>query len=101
MHQTPSSRDLILVFAFRASARAPRAILRAIHALHFSFSLECHQGSSSHPVAQSIPALAHRDLYVREDDADRFSRVLAFHLAGAPRSVQILEVDWIDRPARA
>ena len=101
MPQIPSGRDLILACAFRASARAPRAILRAIHALHFSFSLECHQGSSSHPVAQSIPALAHRDLYGREDDADRFSGVLAFHLAGAPPSVAILEVDWRDGAVRA
>jgi hypothetical protein len=101
MPQIPSGRDLILACAFRASARAPRAILRAIHALHFSFSLECHQGSPSHPVAQSIPALAHRDLYGREDDADRLSGVLAFHLAGAPPSVAILEVDWRDGAVRA
>jgi hypothetical protein len=101
MPQIPSGRDLILACAFRASARAPRAILRAIHALHFSFSLECHQGSPSHSVAESIPALAHRDLYGREDDADRFSRVLAFHLAGASPSVAILEVDWRDGAVRA
>jgi hypothetical protein len=101
MPQIPSGRDLILACVFRASARASRAILRAIHALHFSFSLECHQGSPSHPVAQSIPALAHRDLYGREDDADRFSGVLAFHLAGAPPSVAILEVDWRDGAVRA
>ena len=101
MPQIPSGRDLILACAFRASARSPRAILRAIHALHFSFSLECHQGSPFHPVAQSIPALAHRDLYGREDDADRFSGVLAFHLAGAPPSVAILEVDWRDGAVRA
>src|ERR1700745_4461596 len=100
MPPIPSGRDLILACAFRASARAPRAILRAIHALHFSLSLECHQGPPSHPVAQSIPALAHRDLYGREDDSDRFSGVLAFHLAGAHPSVAILEMDWRDGAVR-
>src|SRR5579863_4032640 len=55
--------------------------------------MECHQGPSADAVAQSVPAVAHRDLHRRQDEGNRISGILGIHVARTPRVVGISEVD--------
>jgi len=75
--------------------------LSCFHASFASLFVECHQGPSPHAVAQSIPAMAHRNLLRRKDDADRLFRVLGFFVAGALQPLALSEVDRRDGPLRA
>src|SRR5580698_8575839 len=74
--------------------------LLSCHALPAPLSLERHQGPSSGSVAQPLPAMAHRDLLRRQDDADRLPGVLGISVAGAYQPLAFSQVDRRDGPLR-
>jgi hypothetical protein len=71
------------------------------HAPNPALSLERHQRASPHAMAQSLLAVAHRDLHRRQDDADWISGILGIYLAGTRESMALLEVDWRDGTLRS
>ena len=73
------------------------------YALHAPISLECHSWASSDTVAQSLSAVAHRDLLRCQNAADRVHRILGIYVARTPESLAFFEMDWRDgalRPSR-
>src|SRR5256885_57728 len=52
-----------------------------LHALPPPLSVECHQGPSLRALAQSISAVAHRDVYRCQDEGNRIPGVLGIHVA--------------------
>src|SRR4029077_2541279 len=71
------------------------------HALHASISMERNPRTSPRPVAQPLPLVASRDLLRGQDAADRLSRILGVHVAGAQQSLAISEMDGRNRTLRA
>lgn len=76
----------------------PWRALRCSHAPHSTFSVERHQRPPSGAVAQSISALAHRDLLRCQDDANRISGILGVSVARAHQSVALSKMDCRDGP---
>ena len=70
-----------------------RLWLLSWHAPFTPLPVERDQRPSPGPVAKSVFAVAHRDLLRRQDDADRFSRVLGISVAGAHEPMALSEVD--------
>src|SRR5271165_353165 len=58
-----------------------------------ALSLELHPWSPDSPLAQSLSSMAARNLYGREDDADRFPGILGISVDGTKPSVALLEMD--------
>src|SRR5271157_3541751 len=74
----------------------PGAILEP-DAADAALSLELHPWPPDCSVAQSLSAMAHRDLHRRQNDPDRIPGILGILVDGAKQPVAIPEVDrrWI------
>jgi hypothetical protein len=66
------------------------------HRLHRSFSVERDPRASSRPVAQSVSALAHRDLYRTQDAEHWLPGVLGIYLARTAGTNAISHLDRRD-----
>src|SRR5262245_31707556 len=71
------------------------------HAPNPAVSLERHQGPPPHAMAQSLLAVAYRDLHGRQDDADWIFGILGIYLAGTRESMALFEVDRRDGTLRS
>ncbi len=58
-----------------------------------ALSLELNPWTPDCTMAQSLPAMAYRDLYRREDDANRIPGVLGIPVDGTNQFVALSEVD--------
>ncbi len=82
---------------------APRlsgAILKS-NAADAAFSLELHPWPPDCPLAQSLSAMAHRDVHRRQDDADRIPGILGILMDRANQPVALPEVDSGDGSLRS
>src|SRR5277367_372148 len=78
--------------------------LSCLHALPAPLLVECDERPSSRPLAQPLSAMAHRNLYRRQDDANRLPGILGVRMARAPRAVEVPQLDRRDgtlRPPQA
>lgn len=79
-------------------------VMMFVDALHAPLSMERDPRAPLYSVAQSLPAMANRNILWSEDAADRSSGILGIYLAGAQESMAFSEVDRGNgtlRPSRA
>jgi hypothetical protein len=72
-----------------------------LHALHFTFSLECYPRSSAGALAKSLPVVANGDLLRSQNAANTLPRILGVRVAGEKQSMAVPEMDGRDGTIRA